>query len=33
MKKISDEEKKKIINFLKSSCENNPLVTELYEKE
>jgi hypothetical protein len=33
MGKISDEEKKKILNYLKQNYKDNPLVAEYYEKD
>jgi hypothetical protein len=32
MGKISDEEKKKILKYLKTNYKDNPLVAEYYEK-
>ena len=32
MGKISNEEKKKILNYLKLNYKDNPLVSEYYEK-
>jgi len=32
MGKISNEEKKKILNYLKANYKDNPLVSEYYEK-
>jgi hypothetical protein len=33
MGKISNEEKKKILNYLRTNNIDNPLVSEYYEKE
>jgi hypothetical protein len=33
MNKISNDDKKKILNYLKKNFKNNPLVLEYYEKE
>ncbi len=33
MGKISDKEKKKILNYLKTNYKDNPLVAEYYEKD